>query len=507
MNNKSVLLIYPPLGSDDIFIRDIPLSLLYAATLSVKNGYHIEILDLRICKDFRGTLIKRIAKGDILLVGISVLTGNPIKYAIEITDIIKSFRREIKIVWGGHHSTMEPESTMGFKKIDFLIRGFGSKPLKKLIEQLFNDTNNFSEIQGLTYRDGDKIISNDIETEWEIINYKDIPYHLIENNLVNYSRFKGRDRTFPIFTSMGCPYKCSFCMAPLLYKNFKRKIIYFDIDEVIEHIKFLIERYNATEISIYDDDSFVDIKRMEYFFKRIIGEDIRIKIDFRGIRIDELYRLDNNFLELMRKAGVRHFQVGLESGSQKVLDILNKNIKIEQIIEVNRRLIDYKELVPLYNLMTGIPGETIAELKATRDLVLKLYNENPNCIIGFPAKFKPLPGTELYKIAVKDYNLRKIDTLSEWAKIDTAETDLYFPWYTRECNNYIKMFQVVSFFIDKKILREIECTSVINKILRIIAILYRPVALFRLKHNITLLNIEYFLYTLIRRAIQKIRYL
>ncbi|OHD69348.1 MAG: hypothetical protein A2W19_05410 [Spirochaetes bacterium RBG_16_49_21] len=497
MKNAKTLLIYPPLGSDDAFIKDVPLSLLYLAAHSVKSGFTVEILDLRLSPDWMKSLKEHLT-ADVMLAGISVMTGNPIKNAIEITKFIKSNSRS-KVIWGGHHPTMEPESTIKFEGIDYIIRGFGSEALSTLLHELVKKRPSFEKVPALSYRRNNQIVHNKVLHKWEMIPFRDIPYQLIKHTYEQYNRFGSEERIMPIFTSLGCPYQCSFCMAPVIYEKMKKKWVTYDIDEVIQHMQYLIQQFGVTYISVYDDDSFIDSKRMMTLLRRIIDEKIHLIIDFRGARINELDKMNDADYEIMVKAGVRHFQVGLESGSQKVLDIMNKKINIEQIIRVNKRLSRFN-LVPLYNLMTGVPGETVDDIIETKNLVLRLYNDNPNCIVGFPAKFKPLPGTQLYYESIK-FGLKPIELLEEWIKIDTAETDMYFPWYTRKYDKYIKMFQVTSFFLDKKILREIQSTTVLNTFLRIAAAIYRPLAMFRLKYNITWFNVEYMMYIAFRKIL------
>ncbi len=309
---KKTLLIYPPLGSDDVFVKDVPLSVVYAAAESVKAGYSIELLDLRLYSDWKGEIKKHLTE-EVILTGISVMTGNPIKNAIAITNFVKESNGNSKIVWGGHHPTMEYESTMKFEKIDFLIKGFGSNPLKMLIGELLKNEPNFANIPGLSYRQNSNIIHNVPNKGWEMIPHRDIPYFLIDKNIDKYNRINlgKKERLMPIFTSMGCPYKCSFCMAPAIYKDKEEKWVTFEVEEVIEHIKFLVEKYNTTYLSVYDDDSFIDVKRMKLILERIVEEGLKLTIDFRGARINEWDRLNDEYLELMVRAGVSHVQFGL----------------------------------------------------------------------------------------------------------------------------------------------------------------------------------------------------
>jgi len=487
MSGSEILLIFPKLGSDDIFIKDIPVGLLYAATDVVKNGYKVKLLDLRLYKDWKKALSDNLTD-TVKVVGISVYTGYPIKTSLEISKFVKGSTHAL-VVWGGPHASIEPSHTLENENIDYLVRGYGAAAFGRLADHIFKRGVAIEEISGVSYKVQRKIIHNPVSEDLELIDYRDIPYELVGETMKAYSRFNSGEVFAPIYTSVGCPYQCAFCISPILYRDKKVKWKAYPNEEILSHIKYLRKKFNANHLSIYDDDAFIDLDRIKNLLRMIKTENVNMKISFRGVRVNELDRIDQETLKLLEDVGATHFQVGVESGSDRILGMMQKGITVEQVLRVNRKLSKFDKLVPLYNLMTGIPGETLDELKDTIDIMIKLIDENPGCLVGYPVKFKPYPGSELFDLAV-EMGLGRPKRLEDWIKYDSAESDIYFPWYTPRYNHFIKMAQVASYFVDNKAVKEIKGTTIFNRILRFISRIYQPIAYLRLKYKFDKLLIE-----------------
>lgn len=498
-NNKTdILLIYPPLGSFDNIIRDIPLSLIYAATESVKNGYNVEIFDCRLNpNNWKKDLTKYLNMG-CSLAGLSVMTGYPISTSLEISKFIKE-SCDIPIVWGGPHPTVLPEETLRNVYVDFVIRDWGSIPLFQLISHLKDNRFRLDEITGLGYKKDNEVILNKPTSKFEIIDYHDICYHLVDINFKKYNRLQSEELFFPIYTAMGCPCQCAFCIAPAVYKKIQgRKWVPFSVDFVIGHIEYLCKRYRFNRLQVYDDNSFVDLSRMKEFFLKYIerGFHRRLKIDFRGVRIDEVDKMDKEFLKLMVEANVELLELGAESGSDESLKRMRKGITVEQILRVNRRLAEFSSLKPHYNILCGIPGETYEDLKKTKSLMETLVRDNPSCFLGAAADWKPLPGSLMTEIAVSEYNLKLPQKLEEWTRIDTTDAEkIVHPWYTRKMDNYIKLLQIAGLLLDNKIdtIRMFVSSKRFNviRLFLILAKMYRPFLKLRLKLNCSAFLLEY----------------
>ncbi len=495
-----VLLIYPKLGSMDSMVVDLPLSIIYAAAHSVKCGYDVKAVDLRCERgDWKEKLKKYMEQG-VLLAGVSVMTGTPLHYAREISLFIKDNHPETKIVWGGPHATVLP-GTINEHFIDFLIRGYGSVSLSELIGCLKSGSNDYSDIKGLSYKCNGKVFHNPRSHEHEILHYMDIPYHIIDVNSTIYTRSYMGKRVFPIFTSIGCPYRCSFCLHPAVYKeiNGPKWRPYYD-EDVVNHIEYVIKKFGATHICFIDDTSFPDLKRMRRIFEMIISRKVKVTLEFRGARINEIDRMDDDFLHLMVKAGGRVLMVGVESASDMVLKRMQKGITKEQILRVNQKLAHFPELIPHYNFIYGTPGETYNTLIETKDIVLKMLGDNPRAYFGFGSDWKPIPGSKMLEIAEKEYGFKSPLSLDDWIEMDSsdAKSKIIHPWYTDKHNNMIKLMQIASFVIDDKIIKESYNNKVmVFRILRLLSRIYKPFALFRLRFNLHHLLIEYNIWRLI----------
>ena len=486
-----ILLIYPQLGVWDSVVKDIPLSLIYAAAHSVKAGYNVKILDLRLYNKNWKEEIDNKLRDKCKLVGLSVMTGNPIKTSLLISKYIKQKYPNTSIVWGGPHPTILPEQTLENPYIDYVIRDWGSKALCELTDFISGENKQKKNILGLGYKENGKIILAPNQKSFEFLDYKDLPYHLVDIAGDKYNRMNSGEVIFPIFTSLGCPYRCSFCMSPAVYKKFKGKKWHaFDPDSyVLEHIKYLSKKYIFSKIQIYDDDCFVDISRMKHLLKGYIekGFHKKYKIDFRGARINELDKMDDDFLSLLVEAGTDLMFIGMESGSPNVLKIMKKDITVEQIIRVNRKLAKYPSLKVHYNFFCGVPGETIDDLILTKNLLIQLVKDHPYCLLGRGGHWKPVPGSYLAEVAQDKYELKLPNSLEGWINIDSKDADEpNYPWYSKKMVGMIKLLTVSGYLLDNKV----EYLSgnlrfFWRNLFKLCFLLYRPILIIRLKYNFT----------------------
>jgi anaerobic magnesium-protoporphyrin IX monomethyl ester cyclase len=489
-----VLLIYPHLGSWDNVIRDMPLSIIYVATLTVKAGFNVKILDLRInAKNWKECVDEYISKKP-KLVGISVMTGKPILNALDISRFIKA-KMSAPIVWGGPHPTILPEQTLENEYIDYIIRDWGSKSLLQLTQYLSGQDVQLNQIDGLGYKKNGQLYLNSSACEFEKLALSDIPYHLVDINK-DYFRIIDEELVFPIFTSLGCPYQCSFCVSPNIYKKIKgKKWISYDVDEVLDHIEVMRHRYAFKRIQVYDDDGFVDLEKKLQFFRKYIdrGYHQLFKLDFRAMRVNELDMIDDDYLSLMAKANVQVLMIGAESGANTTLERMNKMIRVEDTIRVNQKLARYPSLRPMYNLFCGSPGETLEEIYQTKNLMIKLVEDNPYCYLGFCGDWKPIPGSVVTENAVINYKLELPSTLEKWGNVDSFDAKkIVHPWYTKEIDDTIKMLQVAVQVLDRKVIDfRHRLGPGLGMLIYLISICYKPLIRFRLKYNVTAFLFEY----------------
>jgi radical SAM superfamily enzyme YgiQ (UPF0313 family) len=500
--NKRILLIYPEMGLSGAYVRHIPLSLLYAAVDSIGAGFAVDIVDTRL---FAGDWQKELAAAvtpDTVLAGVSVMTGTPIGSALQITRWLKRHYPQLALVWGGPHASFNPETILSEPVIDFAISGNGSLPLARLAAHLRGDSDALplDAIRGLVFRHREtgRIVAISPEMHFEPIDYRKIPYDLIREHLGAYGQLDGRERVFSIYSTLGCPYGCTFCSSPALYRELPAKYRLIPPTEVAEHIEMLCREYGASYIYFIDDDSFVDPGHISAIMDEISRRGLPVKLGFRGARIDEVLRMDDAFLTRLAAAGTTILHIGAESGSQRMLDLMGKNITVTDILNANRKLARHPEITAAYNWLIGLPGETLDDLAATRTLILEMLRENPAAIVFPPNKYRPLPGTELYPVAIR-HGYTPPARLEGWMDVE-VEGDFQPPWYSRQFAAMVNMMQVAAYFIDNKLFTFSLGAGSKNLLIKLVGRCYQPLARLRYRHGITALLIEHWLYIRFSRS-------
>jgi radical SAM superfamily enzyme YgiQ (UPF0313 family) len=361
-------------------------------------------------------------------------------------------------------------------------------------------------VKGISYRQNGNIIKVAPDnTTFEFYDYRDIPYHLIDD-YSPYGQLDQDKRIFSLYSARGCPYKCAFCSAPAQYSRIKGKHwVPLPVKEVVDHIEYLINTYEANYIYFIDDDSFVSIDHVDRILDEIERRNLKIKLGFRGARINEIKKMSDSFIDRLADAGTDILHIGAESGSNRILKLMNKNCTVEDIIECNRKLSRHPQIIAAYNFVIGIPTETLSDLIDTRDLILRLVDDNPHSIIFTPNKYRPLPGTQLFELAQKEWGYKIPVTLREWTDIE-AEGDYTSAGYTKAMKKFCDLLLLGSYFIDNKVIKVTSGRTLFYKLLRVINILYGPVIRFRLRHGLSHFFIEYRMYQLARRILRSVAF-
>ncbi|ARJ66565.1 hypothetical protein WV31_13245 [Magnetospirillum sp. ME-1] len=487
-------MIYPEQGFSGNYVRHIPLSLLYASAGVVKAGVRVHILDARIHSDWRQRLALLLADGPVTCVGVSVMSGRPIRSAIDISRAVKAIDPAVPVVWGGPHATFYPESILdGEPACDYVVSGYASESFALLVERL-GQGRTPEGVAGISWREDGRVRREPAKDDaFEYMDYRDIPYHLIEDYSV-YGQLDQDRRIFSMYSALGCPYKCSFCSSPAQYSTIKgKKWVPLSAADVVDHIDFLVGKYQANYIYFIDDDSFPSLDHVGAIIDEIKRRGLAVKLGFRGARINEIKRMSDEFLTRLAEAGTDILHIGAESGSDRILGLIRKNCTVDDIVECNRKLARHPEITAAYNFLMGVPTETLDELKQTRDLMLTLVADHPSALIFPPNKFRPLPGTELYDLAREKWGFSMPASLQEWADIE-VEANAQEGWYEPSMERFFNLMLICSYFIDNKVMRLTSGRTLFFKLARLANVLYRPIALFRLRRGLTFGLVEYPLY-------------
>lgn len=489
-----IVLVQPQMGLSGEFSRHLPLSLLYVAAALKNLPVRVEILDTRVTEGNWQKKLQEFLDQKPLWIGFTVMAGFPIAQSLEMSKFIK-LHSETPIIWGGALPTVDAASCLHADCIDYAISGSGIASTRMLTEAILgnraHDEKTLAAIPGLAYKIAEKHCFNEKFQGFEHVAYTDLPYDLITDYSV-YGQIGANERVFPIYSAYGCPYRCAFCVSPALYRTFSPKWTPLPAKEVADHIEFLQKKYGATTIYFYDDDSFVNLEHIRAIVLLLKDRKIKIKLSFRGARVDEIKRMDDEFLDLLSETGTEMLHVGVESGCQRVLDLFQKGITVGDIIEINRKLARHKKLIAAYNWIVGTPTETLEEIKMTTRLLMQLIRENPRCFIFQPNIFRVVPGSVLGEKA-RTMGYGSPATLEEWINSE-IEQSASAPWLSEEILRFIRMLQVVAYFVDDKASLLLQTGSLKDQLIKFASKLYQPLAKFRFKSGFSgfLLEAEVF---------------
>jgi radical SAM superfamily enzyme YgiQ (UPF0313 family) len=383
-------LVVPPRPPNQTLNLLPPLGLGYLATACRPAGHRTEIVNCPLENLSSAQLIERIQIGKPDVVGLTVFSSD-LATAADLCRRIKSLRQPPLILLGGIHPSSAPEQTLAdIPEADFLFAGeaeLGLPTLLGLLERTASPTAEaLARIPGLGWRDAgafhvnEKAFPADLDAlgfpSWDLLQplrYQDYPPTLFV-----------RQRPFaPIITSRGCPHRCTYCGGHNVsgYRPRQRSV-----EHVLQEIAVLHQQYGIRELHIEDDNFTMNRSWVVEFCERLLatGWDLSWTMP-NGVRLDTL---DLELLKLMKRAGCYFLIVGVESGSDRILKQMRKQLTIRQV-EEKIRLIHEAGILAHAFLMVGFPGEEPADFRATLDLSLRLP------LIGAHfASFRPLPGTE-----------------------------------------------------------------------------------------------------------------
>ncbi len=338
-----------------------------------------------------------------IAVGIPYMT--PLKHVVErIARLVKEIDPDIKVIAGHAHPTFFPEEVMQNPDIDFVIRGEGEVVLTYLMKELKKDSYKLEKVPGIYYRDENGYLNNNPGVE-PIANLDKLPF-LARDLVLNcdYDRYREHE----LITSRGCPYSCVFCADKKLWGG---KVRRRSVNNVIEELKLLKDKYNIGFLAIVDGTFTFDRKYLKDFCNKLI--DLRLDIKWGcTARYDNL---DEDLLKLMKRSNCSGLYFGLESGSDRMLEAMDKKITVAKIIEVSNMV--HSVGIPSFSsVILGLPFDTKEETEETLKLMRKIktdfYDIN---------SYIPLPGTMLYDSTSEEVK-RNID----WRKSAMKSFDNFF---------------------------------------------------------------------------------
>ena len=342
-------------------IVGIPIGLVYIAPIAEKKGHHVEILDLALEPDPDAVLFAKLQDRKWDLTAFSCMTAE--FEGAEITaQKVRAWDPNIKIIFGGQHPTIVTDEVIAKDYCDFVCMGEGEETFGHFLE-VYSSSGNLSQVAGLAYKDGNrKVKKNDPRPP--IIDVDAIPfpaYHLLDIDRyaeAESARYTPQyPRAIQIFTSRGCPWRCTYC-HDLFGKKFRPR----SPENVLEEMKMLYSEYNIQEFMVEDDIFNFDMDRAKQICDMIVEEGMEVALQFgNGVRLE---RLDEELVQKLAAAGTHNMAIAIESASPRLQKLMKKNLKLHMVKDVVRWTKKYK-INTMGFFMIGFPTETIEEMNMT----------------------------------------------------------------------------------------------------------------------------------------------
>ncbi len=405
----------------------MPLALIAIASHLDRERYEPVIVDARLEREPVAALL-RAAEGA-MCVGVTVLTGAPIRDAVRASRAIKARQPELPIVWGGWHPSMFGAECLEESSVDVTVQGQGEVTFLEILERLGRGEM-LDGCLGSTYRAGDGSVRENGARPLEDVNaLRPHDYALID--VERYYGLKGKVQ-LDYITSQGCRFRCAFCADPFVYQ---RQWVGLEPARIGAEIETWWHRYRFADVNFQDETFFTSASRVV----AIAEEFIRRKLPITWaatMRADQCSRLSDDAFETCKRSGLRRVLVGVESGSPEMLKRIKKDITVEQVMETAARCLRLGIRVQ-FPFIVGFPDEDEASVTATLGLVKRLRAMSPDfeTMIFY---FKPYPGSILTEEAVAR-GYRPPQTLDEWSTFDYVGSK--GPWVSNEKYRRLERFK------------------------------------------------------------------
>lgn len=424
MKEKPVaVLAYPKIDHEKNYVYSwVPFSLLLIAQAILEHSQtEVVIFDGNESNIQEWKQLLEANHGRICCIGFSVMSGGgQIKHARELARVAQVLCPDVVRVFGGPHVNVLPVQTLQDPLVDIVLTGPGQRSFPALLEGL-SGSRPIESVPGLMMKAEGRVLSGpQNRPRAEMLGR--FPWHLLE--MENYVRDDPTisSRTLNYVSSQGCIYRCQFCYE----LTYQRKYSFVSAEAMLNDIDYLVESYGVSGIKFYDADWFINLKRASAFCDGLNVRPYNIKWA-ASINPNDVLRARARAPRLMEKvaqSGCTRLLMGVESGSDRVLqDIVSKDVTSAQIQSVAEEIASYG-IVGSYTFIIGFPGETREETIQTVEFAESLRHLCPTPETRIHV-FAPYPGTPLFNAALRN-GFSPPSCFADWSRYDYYDT--MTPW-------------------------------------------------------------------------------
>ena len=408
-----------------------PLGLLYVSAYLLSKGLANDVFDSTFSsqEEQLGFIAEKQPKA------IAIYTNLMTKIeVVKLMQILKTARYGFpKIILGGPDVTYNIENYLK-AGADFLIIGEGEETTYELYKTI-TEHGDFSMINGIAYLENNQVIQTAPRTKFRELDELPLPNRdaiPIEKYLDTWKTNHG-ESSMTISTQRGCPYTCKWCSTAVYGQSYRRRPAHL----VAQEMKMLKEKYNPDAIWFVDDVFTISHKWLTAFHEEVVRQNAQIRFEC----ITRAERLNEEILRLLKEAGCFRIWIGAESGSQKIIDLMDRRVDVHHV----KKMIQDTNAMGIETgtfIMLGYPGEDESDITET---IQYLKDANPThytITVAYPIK-----GTSLYTEIEND-----ITKQPDWATSTDREID-FKRKYTRKYYDYAV----------KKVVNEVEFHKTTSK--------------------------------------------
>ena len=432
MARKAVLLysphyVAPALRSGRQYLAMPPFSLLALAGPLRDAGYDVRILDAKWDANWRDHV--RSAAGDLVCAGVTSLTGPAVSDGLEFASFVKQIRPDIPVIWGGWHATFAARQAIQDPRVDAVVHGIGERTMVELVRAIENG-DSLRKVRGISFREGSGVVTTGERPTEDINHFPPPAYELIDPKRYVMQGERMLRKAATIF-SRGCPYACDFCL------DSRSRWLGLSVDRMLADMEFWCSQ-GANHIQFYDGNFFLARARLVEFCNALLARDLPSRIHWTATAVGRrIAGMDDELLGLLRRAGLEQVAIGAESGSDELLSRITNKTNVESTLEAVRRLTRHGINQYLF-FMIGYPDEPADALERTLEFIVKLKGINPalELCLNYTT---PLPGSEVFRIAVERGLVAPPRTFEDWARFDYVKPNLQ--GIPAEYTRHVRLFE------------------------------------------------------------------
>ena len=315
------------------------------------------------------------------------------------------------VVVGGPYATLQPEKIILDRHIDFVVSGEGEYSMLELTDCLLKKKGDIGNIDGITFRVGSK--SRSTCKRSRIRNLDALPF--IDYGLLLNKEFYDCSKMMSLIGSRGCPYRCTFCASVPLWG---KKVVFRSVDSLLNELDFNIKEYGITRFRFYDDTFTSSPDRTVEFCTKFVQRKFHNKL--RWGCLSRVNGVNEKVIRALEEANCSSIALGVESGSDRILECLKKGITKNMVREKTNIIKQSKLLLHLY-FMIGSPHEKECDIIESYRFIKELKPDSINL-----TTFTPYFGTALYDYCYSSGILPENNVVSMYEEIGHHNKYNYF---------------------------------------------------------------------------------